>query len=195
MATLNKPKKKAAKKKVVRRKISELEKLITLNDKFEKATPAQKRVMIAKDVILQIRAKKFIAESGTYFHLNKDAGNEPVELRNIICEEQTTCNVCAIGGAFASAVRITNNFKMKGHGAYFEDIYKKSEPIFGGKNLTLMETAFEQGVVGYYAKAKISKSLLEKAESFRSRKKIMTDEKALIAIMQNIIKNNGTFKP
>ena len=37
-----------------------------LNEEFKKATKAQKRVMIAKDVLAQIKAKRYFPESGEW---------------------------------------------------------------------------------------------------------------------------------
>jgi hypothetical protein len=42
------------------------------NTAFKKASKAQKRVMIAQDVIAQIKAKRYIAESGTFVIANWD---------------------------------------------------------------------------------------------------------------------------
>ena len=39
-----------------------MSKIKKLNEEFKKATEAQKRVMIAQDVLAQLKAKRYVAE-------------------------------------------------------------------------------------------------------------------------------------
>ncbi len=41
-----------------------MSKINKLNAEFKKATKAQKRVMIAQDVLAQLKAKRYVAEIG-----------------------------------------------------------------------------------------------------------------------------------
>jgi len=85
------------------------------NEKFWAATPEQKRVAIAKDVIKQIRAKFYKPESGTYFQIDlpdsygirvTDSIEKFDKAMTSIKRKGGTCEVCAIGGCFASLVRL-----------------------------------------------------------------------------------------
>lgn len=49
-----------------------------LNEKFKKATKAQKRVMIAQDVLAQIKTKRYVAESGCWVQPNIKAACEKI---------------------------------------------------------------------------------------------------------------------
>jgi hypothetical protein len=84
--------------------------------KAAKLTPAQKRVLIAKDVIAQLRAKTLKAERGTYVAIipkqgkyenvfkTSDVGN--VDVSDVLKKRVKRCNVCAVGSVFiAHAIR------------------------------------------------------------------------------------------
>ncbi len=47
-----------------------MSKINKLNAEFKKATKAQKRVMIAQDVLAQLKAKRYVAESGCWVQAN-----------------------------------------------------------------------------------------------------------------------------
>lgn len=82
----------------------------------KKLTKLQTAVAIAKDVLKQLKAGQYIAESCTY--LAPEEGhdflqNPKGELQKILKKEKPVCRVCAIGSALLSAVRLTNNFKLE----------------------------------------------------------------------------------
>lgn len=152
------------------------------NKAFEKASPSQKRVMVLEDALKQLRKGKYKAESGTYFDvvsseevvcdesipevrsdwdglvIEPSLSDERVtpndaELKSVIDLPITTCNVCAIGGAFASVVRLKD--KLKKGRVYGEDacLDWHTDPyiarVFPSKLLRLMESAFELEYFGY----------------------------------------------
>ena len=86
------------------------------NAKFHKLSPANQRVEIAKDVLLQLKAKKYVASSGTYFNINNGT---PSQNRSEFFRERSAqkaieidgvkCSVCARGAIFASRCRLGND--------------------------------------------------------------------------------------
>ena len=97
-----------------------MSKINKLNAEFKKATKAQKRVMIAQDVLAQLKAKRYVAESGCWVQANY---NTAVPLADIkykdsvkeLFAEKTieSCNVCALGGLFMSCTNCTKNRSRK----------------------------------------------------------------------------------
>ncbi len=83
------------------------------NAAFKKATKAEKRVMIAKDVLAQIKAKRYIPESGTWVDPNWNIRNEIDGTESVqkLFADRTieTCNVCALGSLFMSCTNLNNN--------------------------------------------------------------------------------------
>ena len=171
-----------------------------LNEKFKKATKAQKRVMIAQDVLAQIKTKRYVAESGCWVQPNIKAACE----KNLKDEDSVqelfakkkikSCNVCALGGLFMSCINLNNNTTVEDLkkefyiGDFVYDDTKISNGlnrIFTQKQLILIESYFE-GSKGYF------KGDDEKTLPFLAN---YNDDERLEMIMQNIIDNNGTFKP
>jgi hypothetical protein len=106
---------------------------------LEGADPALKRVLIAQDVLSQLKAKLIVAKSGVYVagdvsnivwqnpdnyysvsfeereKLEEETRNR--DLRGLINERETagevlSCTACALGSLFVSAVRACNNYTI-----------------------------------------------------------------------------------
>lgn len=160
------------------------------NAKFDAATPAQKRVMIARDVINRIESKYIIADSGS-FGRNIEGYGQAKEFINT-----KTCSVCAKGALFCSIVGRVNKFKLEEFDSNAEtngDIESKIHaPIreyFSDEQIALIETAFE----GEQYLESINIDTWEAVDFYEELR--YSDHDRLIAICQNIIKNKGTFKP
>lgn len=138
-------------------------------------TAAQKRVAIAKDVIQQIKAEKFIALTGRYF--KQCQLPEKVNQKTLL-EHTEPCDVCAKGAIFLSAIRKFNDYDAPSSTTREYEMERKSCEFFTYKQCDKIELVFEGWESGY--------------ETWR---RIKTPNLRLIAIMRNIIKNNGTFKP
>ena len=170
-----------------------------LNEKFKKATKAQKRVMIAQDVLAQIKTKRYVAESGCWVQPNIKAACE----KNLKDEDSVqelfakkkikSCNVCALGGLFMSCINLNNNTTVEDLKKEFyigDFVYDDSKisnglnRIFTQKQLILIETYFEGGE-GYFRGGNKTQTFLES----------YNDDERLEMIMQNIIDNDGTFVP
>lgn len=231
MATRAKPSKAESLAKQVAREVVKREAI------FKKASPTQKRVLIAKDVIAQIKAKKIKPESGTFVMVEKVKGWMPAseaeeyyrsynyafnkisaiegdgaDVRQLYLENKIQqCSCCALGGMFMSCTLYNNNTTLENLGYVGDDIgnalYKGSEPgslsngldkFFSVAQLRLIEQTFEgnNGVVISGEDDETGEEFNKfspRAEAFYKKYKKPKDR--LVAIMQNIVKNNGTFKP
>jgi hypothetical protein len=78
------------------------------NQAFAKASPAQRIVMVAKDVLLQLGKGNYEATGGTYFETEVTAAEADTPLHTLIANAPEACHVCAIGSVFASCVRLAN---------------------------------------------------------------------------------------
>ena len=182
-----------------------------LNEEFKKATKAQKRVMIAKDVLAQIKAKRYFAESGEWVKPLWSDDQKSIDIKldpNSSIKDAfkskaiNSCQVCALGGLFMSCTNLNNNTTVQDMKTeyYLGEVVQDNDKISNGlnriftrKQLMLIETYFEGGE-GYF------KGYSEYF-SYSDEKLLVTffksyhDDERLKMIMQNIIDNNGTFKP
>lgn len=170
---------------------------------FSRMSKAEKRVAIAKDVIKHIKAAKFKATKGTYLDAG-DVYRSGEELQKIILDAPT-CKVCAIGAVFAADVIKRDNFILTDTctKCIDSDEMKAKTSYFSKDTLHTMEVAFEKkiitdGVCGegkYTAQGyRISYTELGK-RAIAFGKNYRKSQDRLMAIMQNIIKNKGEFKP
>lgn len=191
-------------------KTKNLEAEITRRNKlFKGKTRAEKRVLIAQDVIAQIKAKTLIPSSGTWVRLeNADFLLDSDSLRAVTLNKDTTCKCCALGGLFLSCTLFNNKVTVgdvtEGDYGYLDDVIRNGEKFSNGLNtifsenqLKLIENAFEQGGGAFdpaYENFSDKYNALT-SEAIRFGKRFSSDKNRLIAIMNNIIKNNGTFVP
>lgn len=162
-------------------------------------------VKIAKDVLAQLRLKRFRATPGTYVKINSKEvdklcmGDDVTKLDAVMessfkeffkRDKQVTCQVCALGAAFVSMVNIENECSVE-EVMNEEQMWPRLEKYFGRANIDLMETAFECSSY-QNADSDISCELLEAASDWGSRYDNNTER--MQAIMRNVIRNNGDFK-
>lgn len=190
------------------------------NAEFAKLTPAQRRVVIAQDVLAQMSSGQIVAEEGVWANFKNAIPNKPeLELQDFL-NEQKSCNVCGLGSLFVCAVKRFNNLKIskviegKNEDVCNNDVqgtcrkqitvtttlsYLKG--FFSENQLQTIEAAFEQGngwfdhhdaanasIVGGEYFSDLSNQLSDIGED------LLTAELKMKLIMQNIIKNKGTFK-
>jgi hypothetical protein len=179
-------------------------KINKLNEEFKKATKAQKRVMIAKDVLAQIKAKRYFPESGEWVNPLWSDDQKSIDIQldpNSSIKDAfkskaiNSCQVCALGGLFMSCTNLNNNTTVEDlltKEFYIGDLVSDDVKISNGlnriftqKQLILIESYFE-GSQGYF-KGDDKKTFVF-LENYN-------DDERLEMIMQNIIDNNGTFKP
>lgn len=178
------------------------------NARFKGKTKSEKRVLIAKDVIAQIKNGKFTSECGTWVSSEtlddirhepyfKDEGIQKLMLSNKVDD----CVCCALGAIMLSCVLFKNKVKVRDYWEEFEypvdNIENKTSKsgfhnIFSLKQSFMIESAFELGS-NLNGKGVVSSKL--KDDCLRFGYDYETPEKRLVAIMQNIIKNKGEFIP
>ena len=182
-------------------------------------TKWEKRVEIAKDVLKQIKANKYIAEQGTwvcgvdyYNHINdvlwhaKEDGIKTIDAKKDYTDKLTKCYVCALGSLFVSAIDKYNHTKLNTENTQFltETKEPKINPLlkwFTAKQLFLIENAFENGCGGWQDRETnvFSNKGLDLWYEYgvfaveRFYYKYPDPTKRLVAIMKNIIRNKGTF--
>lgn len=161
---------------------------------MKKLTKTQKRVVIAKDALKQLKLGFYEAENLTWVEskwlreqkllsssLIADIIKE--ELQPILLKANPVCQVCARGALLLSMVRKFDNYSSIDLCIGNENEMRN---LFGSQQIDKMEAAFElwpQNNERYEPKANAF------GEKFR------TPGERLIAILKNVIKNNGTFKP
>lgn len=190
------------------------------NALFKAAAKAEKRVMIAQDVLEQLKLANIQSTQGTYFKPQIISYGEipisktkkrRIELQEIL-PEIGVCNVCALGALFYSTISINNHFKLdveKGWGddnhveAPDDDLLKlRLGKLFSQSQMCMIESAFEgrnffSSYEDNFTKAEIKKyqeSDFDAASYFQKGSVIFNSPtEVLIAIMNNIIENGGTF--
>lgn len=154
-----------------------------------KLTKAQKRVLIAKDVLKQIRARKYFAKPEIFAEVRNR--NCIIE-QSLITANNPACDVCAAGAAIVSGIRLFNDQKSDTTYIRCWQGMGMCAHFLGMRQSRLIEAAFEAGV-GWTTKNEIGVRNFEACVKFYRRYPNNTDR--LIAIFRNIIRNGGTFKP
>lgn len=185
------------------------------NKKFEAASKDEKRVMIAKDVIAQVRKDFYVPSYGTWVAFSKFLP-AATSLQEILTKKKDfSCKVCAMGGLMLSAVKYNNSVTLGNDRAaaiYYADdsasdlddsasdlddsASKNLRKFFTPSQLDLIEAAFEvgEGAVGLPIN-KISRRYKSTSAAITFGENYPDPKNRIIAIMKNIIKNNGTFVP
>lgn len=182
-------------------------------------TKAEKRVAIAKDVLNQIKAKKYKAVPGTWFHDSKgqdlddfmfcasDCNRNTVDAKKDVVDKLVgTCSVCALGSLFVSAIDKFNHTKLSVDN-YSMDVdfftnLEKDNPLlkwFTTRQLLLIESTFENQCGAWYPIDVLSpkelvhwdNAVVPAIRKYNNKYPNSTDR--LKAIMNNIVRNKGTF--
>jgi hypothetical protein len=180
------------------------------NRVFEAATTAEKRVLIAKDVIAQIKARRYRPRLGTWAKAVTNDGRrtnpsfvfgEDASIRELFLSKKiVACECCALGAMFMSCTLYNNKMTAEQFAEQldYEFDVRVATPgglsnglnlFFSPAQLKLIEAAFE-GNDGAFS---VTGCRAEKIAEWSARYENSLER--LIAIMENIIKNNGTFKP
>lgn len=147
------------------------------NEKYKTASRAEKRVMIAKDVIRAIEAKQIIPTHGDYFSVDVDYDKRPRDEESLkeLLPTLPACNVCAKGAILLCSVARQNKvtFGEADDWSLFSDhtLSRALGGVFTPKQLGLIEDAFE--------------GIDDQDQA----------DKTLTAVMKNVVKNKGTFVP
>lgn len=182
-----------------------------------------KAILVAKDVIAQLKINKYDAIPSRYVRFYYENGDVTDYSECDIKEnfhKISHCEVCALGATLISATRLGNKLLfVDTYGLVHDENTKVSDllkSIFSPKQLLLIETAFEG--VGYdtsqiksrYEKSDIIEQYGMRYASSYLDQNLDFDEAIacntfyynyplpsdrLFAIMENIITNNGVFVP
>lgn len=186
----------------------------TMSDRNKKfwALPKEKQIVaIAKDVLKWLGTNKIKATTGTYLstRFKSKINAKGLQLDKAL-EKVSSCNVCGIGACFFSMVALGNNISSEKafvtkwneevdvlyQGQSIDDFEMRPllRKAFRPSQLTLIECAFERNDTLTDSKDRTNnKEIISKAISFGG--KFKAAKSRLAAIMQNIIKNKGEFKP
>jgi hypothetical protein len=176
------------------------------NAAFEKMTPSEKRVTIARDVIAQLAVGRLVATTGLWLAspngmlFDDSDAEKDLELQAVL-KKTKTCEGCAMGGLFMCAVERANKLKVSElvnvdtdeDGESFvtdgevqgDDAFSYLKRFFSKGQLEMIETAFEQGG-GATSAGFESESFAENVEDPGERMRL---------IMENIVVNKGKFVP
>jgi hypothetical protein len=169
---------------------------------FKKLSPAQKRVAIAKDVLKQIKRERYDIKLGSFGSLPEYEYHEDAEKivanRKFFQKEDPRCDVCAVGAAICSGIRLFNKVSFTAMGLDSDLSYQLIQNFFSDEQAVLIENAFELGD-GAFTPNEIDEiadlpeidtdAAIEFGSNFENR-----TERA-VAIFSNIIRNKGEFIP
>jgi hypothetical protein len=189
-------------------------------EQFNALPQNEKAVLVAKDALEQLNAKVLRVASGNHYvnlvhelMTNEHSDFKTCDAREEILKGKVTCDVCARGGLFISTVLFRDEMNLwEADGADFRytdttnrvvrlDGTGYMEDIFSKEQQALIESAFEGSE---YGRAHTTPEKINDAWEFRRtvRNAYMktnfaesSDTFMFKAICNNIIENNGTFKP
>jgi hypothetical protein len=153
-----------------------------------KDSKSKRAVEIAKDVLKQLKIKKYIATQGTYVSLvgvdNDDVNLDGKQLDEILKDRKVKCRVCAKGALLMSKAMVYDDLTF----GEKDDVGSLRED-FDADDLNLMEAIFEgDEQFGYDSCGNDTAVICEINKAYR------TPEKVLEVLMKNVIKNKGRLK-
>lgn len=184
---------------IFRVKTEKKEKVYTVEE-FNALPKDKQKVIIAKDVIAQLNANKYVASKGNWIKALVGHNLEGSVRDNF--DEIESCTVCALGACLLSAVKYKNELE-------FSDLNNNSftqnskvanlfTSIFTPSELKIIEGAFEGGNNAYTKmsfKVTAPKTTGEELTKFHKfYNSYENDDQRLRALMQGIIDNNGEVK-
>ncbi len=169
------------------------------NTEFNKLTNQQKRIAVAKDALAMVlngsvRPKRGVWVLTSLRKQNKFAGQQLCDVAG-----QMKCQVCQLGALFLADVSLRNEYTVP---KYVEDEYNQGslatennmerlEQYFSKSQIRLIENAFEEGEGFFSWKHNVD----EDDDAIQFGRKYKSAKKRMIAILENIIRNEGTFVP
>lgn len=156
---------------------------------FDKLPKAEQRVLIAKDLIARLNAKKFKAQPMVYLRAPVDVSDKEALVKDALAK--VPCRGCQIGGFFVCAIDRHNSLKIndvslgdRGDGKSFDADEMRSYlgQWFSPVTLLDVEAVFEGDV---------SSGGID----FTPICRVFSPDKRMRLIANNIIANKGIFKP
>lgn len=165
--------------------------------RFDKMTPKEKRVAIARDVLAQLKSGKFVANSGDYCNISY----EDRRAGRLEIGEANHCEVCGIGSLVVSKFIKSGQLQVAatrdgeiGNIGFASQIHKELGGIFSAAQLRQIEATFEAETAGGCGAGFFSEEMGKKGNAFFGNKKF-SDHERLRLIMENVIVNDGKFIP
>lgn len=157
-------------------------------EQFDNLTPEQKRCAIAQDVIDRLDANLMYGSQGKLVYVQTYLLGD-LSLKDVINSPEKTCYACAKGAVILSWIGNFNKYTFEDLGNFDCNISNEQYPVellelFGRTQLDLMEVWFE-GIRYSWTCSEVW-NLGEPKLCYIGN---------LRGIMENIIKNNGTFVP
>lgn len=174
--------------------VNKINELIAENNRiWRQASDKEKRILLAKDCLRQIKTGKYIPKSGRWVGEGTvlriaNSCNPGASIQPVLLDPNMTCECCALGALVLSQVRYSNNVCNKSLGL---SLHPSSLEIYGD-NAEMIEYCFEKGR-GLYTQFCFGREDLKRCLAFI--KKYPNKNKRIVAIFENIIKNDGEFKP
>ena len=171
-------------------------------------TRKERRILVCKDVIKNLKVRRLIARMGFYIQYHSGihcavSSGEPKNLQSVIkatVTKKNPCSACALGSLFITKVDRFNKCESDPFMALSpsgDKFNKQLLTLFSRVQLNMIESAFECTQMASYEGddpySDFKSGQLERAARFG--RKFGSANDRLIAIMKNIIKNDGIFKP
>lgn len=184
------------------------------NEIWKNASAQERRILVCKDVISRIKSGQFQPETGKFASLTIQDKEDKDSVQACVISKEP-CECCALGGMLLSTISYKNRVTIKdwvnvSYGGHLESPnefnYFGIAQVFTKAQLKKIEQAFE-GFSGLYGPTSevdfcCDEDEVKACNAPKEEKAIMsfylkyTDPKArMIAIMNNIIRNNGLFLP
>jgi hypothetical protein len=154
----------------------------------------KKKVAIAKDVIAQVKQHKYIPATGTYVggyggnRIVVAVGDLQKAIRNV--SKKNPCEVCALGSAFLSTVRLYDRYTQSPQGLRYPQMRRKLREFFSSRELGAIEASFEDSIS--YLRVRRDSIDWTTLYGYRAFLAKLSDMERLIFLMQVII-DNGEF--
>jgi hypothetical protein len=168
----------------------------------------KKAVAIAKDVIEQLRVKRFVASSGTYCEIDYQSDDHSSFRDNhefgdsfqktFAKDKKVVCNVCAMGAVYIGYINRFNNVDNdEVDGVEDPEIIDTLSGIFSQDQLRLMERIFENAWISEAPEwwmdmsGEDQKDYEARCTAYHDRS--TSDDGLLRTIMLNVVRNDGEF--
>jgi hypothetical protein len=165
------------------------------------AEKADARIAVARDVLARLRSNEFVAAKGTILSIRPRKGwKRSGRLRQLLDRGVESCHACARGALLMSKCRLVRDAKVFDilRMTWDEDLTAGGVPvddellqIFDGRQITLIEQAFELGHVA--PKFGVPDSECRDAVAFG--RGYPENRPRLAAILQNLIDHDSLFTP
>lgn len=177
---------------------------------FDALPMRQKAMLVAADVIAQIKMKRFKTSKGVYIdNIHIPVGMEDLSTASDEGKKllhKSACTVCAKGAIFMSSIQMSNKMSlidvksiaMAHYDHNWSGVHNNPTNVRISKKITDVDRIFTRANLDMIEAAFEKDACFAKSESGASRDFGYRYEKSdvrLVAICMNILKHNGEFNP